>query len=200
MKSPDDVMRLEDLEGLLAAASEASNHRRFVIAGSLSALGAVVRPPRDMVMSRDLDFYPQLDPGRGFIEIASELGENSPFHQKNGFYADPISPKLLALPDGWESRLAPYSMPHGVVAFFMEPNDVAVGKLARGEDHDLRWIRAGLGCGALNADVIRQRIRTASTLSADECSRARLLLDEADQADDGSQDPDGTAIRPERTG
>ena len=46
-------------------ASEISNHRRFVIAGSLVATGAVVNPPAAMVMSRDLDFYPQLDPGRG---------------------------------------------------------------------------------------------------------------------------------------
>ena len=176
MKSTDDVMRLEDLEELLVAASQSSNHRRFVVAGSLSILGAVVTPPTDMAMSRDLDFYPQLDPGRGFLEIASDLGEGSPFHQQNGFYADPISPKLLALPAGWEGRLAPHSMRHGVVAFFMEPNDVAIGKLARGADHDIRWIRAGLACGALNAQVIADRLGSVDALSVEEARGVRSLL------------------------
>ena len=83
-------MSLDDVEELLFAASLASNHRRFVIGGSLTVIGAVVTPPREMAMSRDLDMHPELDPGRGFQEIAASLGENSTFHRSHGFYADPI--------------------------------------------------------------------------------------------------------------
>ena len=144
MKPIDAPMTLVDVELLLRHASEISNHRRFVIAGSLVACGAVVNPPPDMVMSRDLDFYPQLDPGRGFEEIAHQLGEGSPFHAQHGFYADPITPALLALPDDWQTRLAPISLAHGVVAFFIDPNDAAIGKLMRGNGQ-----RPALGaCGA----------------------------------------------------
>lgn len=70
-RCPDDACA--NVDPLLRRASEISNHRRFVIAGSLVACGAVVHPPVDMVMSRGLDFYSQLGPGRGFEEIARQL-------------------------------------------------------------------------------------------------------------------------------
>jgi hypothetical protein len=63
-------MTLEDIETLLVEAAKLSNHRNFVIAGSLSVLGAVMRPPQDMLMSRDVDLYTKLDPGRIIVEIA----------------------------------------------------------------------------------------------------------------------------------
>ena len=100
MKPGDAPMTLADVELLLRHAGEISNHRRFVIAGSLVACGAVVHPPADMVMSRDLDFYPQLDPGRGFEEIARMLGEGSPFHREHGFYADTIRTRSHKVPSG----------------------------------------------------------------------------------------------------
>jgi hypothetical protein len=177
MKSPDQPMTLEDLEVILLAAAKISNHRRFVIAGSLSSIGAVMYPPLDMAMSRDLDMYPQLDPERGFVEISRQLGEGSEFHSQNGFYADAITPKLLALPEGWESRLAPIPLRGGVIAIFMDPNDVAIGKLVRGEENDVRWIAAGLKEGILNADVILQRQATVITISPEESASAKALLD-----------------------
>lgn len=176
MKPAGDPMSLADIELLLQRASELSNHRRFVVAGSLVALGAVVRPPADMVMSRDLDFYPQLDPGRGFVEIAAQLGEGSDFHRQQGFYADPISPAILALPAGWEQRLAPVSLAGGVVAFFIDPNDAAVGKLMRGEENDIRWVRAGLAEGILNAAVIGTRARSVANAEPAEVDRLAAIL------------------------
>jgi hypothetical protein len=182
MKPAGEPMSLADIEFLLRRASEVSNHRRFVVAGSLVAAGAVVRPPADMVMSRDLDFYPQLDPGRGFVEIAAQLGEGSAFHRAHGFYADPISPALLAVPTGWEQRLAPVSLAGGVVAFFIDPNDAAIGKLMRGEDNDVRWVRAGLAEGILSAPVIRARARTVSNAESTELERLEMILDSLDGA------------------
>ena len=177
MKDASEPMKLEDIEKLLIAAAKASNHRRFIIAGSLSAIGAVMKPPVKMAMSRDLDLYPQLDPGRGFIEIAKELGEGSKFHIEHGYYADPITPKLLALPEGWESRLAPISLSGGVVAIFLDPNDVAIGKLVRSHENDLRWIEAGIAEGILNAEVILDRLRTVHTISVDEAAKVRSSLE-----------------------
>lgn len=171
-------MTLEDIEVLLIEASKVSNHRRFVIAGSLVAIGAVMSAPVEMVMSRDLDMYPQLDPERGFVEIVEKLGEGSDFHKEHGFYADPITPKLLALPEGWESRIAPISLKNGIVAMFLDPNDVAIGKLARGNENDLRWAHAGLREGILNGEVMAQRERTVSTLCAFESSKVKHFLEQ----------------------
>jgi hypothetical protein len=176
MKPAGESMTLEDLESLLVKASQISNHRRFVIAGSLSVIGAVVRPPAAMVMSRDLDFYPQLDPERGFIEIASQLGEGSPFHKAHGYYADPITPELLSLPGGWENRVAPISLRGGVVAMFLDPNDVAIGKLMRGHENDVRWLAAGLRERVLSWATVQQRMPSVHNASQEDHRLAEALL------------------------
>ena len=190
MKPASEPMTLGDVETLLVEASRISNHRRFVIAGSLAATGAVVQPPSDMVMSRDLDFYPQLDPGRGFEEISRQLGAGSIFQQMNGFYADPISPKILALPGGWETRLAQISMAGGIVAFFVDPNDIAISKMVRGNDNDLRWVRAGLAEGILNLEIMRARLTDVQHADANEVQAVRIALDDFD-SDARRLDDDG---------
>ena len=60
-------MTIEDIETLLVEAAKLSNHRNFVVAGSLSVLGAVMRPPAEMLISRDVDLYTKLDPDRVFV-------------------------------------------------------------------------------------------------------------------------------------
>lgn len=172
-------MRLDDIELVLVEASKICNHRSFVVAGSLSALGAVVVPPIDMVRSRDVDFYPMLDPERGFLEIAQKLGEDSAFSVEHGFFADPINPKILALPTGWESRLIPISLRSGVVAFFLNPADAAISKLVRSHDNDLRWVRAGLQEGIFDRDVLLARADDVPAASGEElrlCRRSIALL------------------------
>ena len=188
MKATNAPMTLADVEALLCLAAEISNHRRFVVAGSLVATGAMINPPDEMVMSRDLDFYPQLDPGRGFEEIARQLGEGSTFHQTNGFYADPITPALLALPQDWQTRLAPISLAGGVVAFFIDPNDAAISKLMRGADNDLRWTRAGLAEGILDAAVILARSRQVPLATAEEVATLQAHLQQVEHDHEADED------------
>ena len=158
MKNEQDPTTLEDVEKLLLQAALLTNHRHFVIGGSLCILGAVMHPPPSMVLSRDLDFYPKFDPGRGAIEIASQLSASSAFFDENGIYADPITPQLLSLPDGWETRLLQVPLKAGVVAWFIEPNDVVVGKLMRGEENDLRWTAAGIKEGVIDLEMVETRL------------------------------------------
>lgn len=171
-------MELADLEVMLDRAAKISNHRRFVVAGSLSVLGAVITPPARMVMSRDLDTYPQLDPGRGFEEIARQMGEHSEFARDHGYYVDPITPALLALPSSWESRLAPIMVGSGIVAFFIEPNDVAISKLARGNENDRVWVEEGLLAGIINIDVLRNRSHHVAALDARESAELRVRIED----------------------
>ena len=86
-------------------------------------------------------------------------------------------PHWLALPDGWQSRLAPISLAHGVVAFFIDPNDAAIGKLMRGNDNDVRWVRAGLAGGILDTDIISARGSQvpSATIGEADALQARLL-------------------------
>lgn len=175
MKDPASPMSLADVSLLLNAAAKISNHRHFVIGGSLAAIGAMLTSPIEMVMSRDVDLYPKFDPGRGFIEIAAQLSEGTDFAREHGFYADPISPSVMTLPRGWEGRLLQIPLENGVVAWFIDPNDAAVSKLVRGHANDERWIAAGLRAGILNAETICLRLAD-SPASADESQTARTVL------------------------
>ena len=152
-------MNLEQVRLILEEAARITNHRQFVVVGSLSALGALVHPPPRMVQSIDVDFFPKLDPDR-VSEINMQLGEDSEFARRHGYYADGVTPGILSAPAGWEARLVQVPFASGVIGWFLEPNDAAVAKLMRGDPHDIEWVRAGLAAGVLSAAVIEARIPT----------------------------------------
>jgi hypothetical protein len=143
---------------LLNEARAVTNHSHYVIIGSLSILGAAEEPPESMTVSVDVDLYPRDDPGRA-SDVASQLGLGSAFEEEHGFYADPVSPRLASLPEGWESRMIPIKFRSGVTAWFIEPNDAAVSKYVRSEPRDRAWIRSGLAAGILSMPTIEYRLQ-----------------------------------------
>jgi hypothetical protein len=165
------------LARLLRAARRLTRQREFVLIGSLCVLGAVPDPPARMIGSIDVDFYPRGDPGR-IDEIARELGEGSAFHLRHGIYADPVSPALASLPEGWEQRLIALPLGAEVVAWCLEPNDAAVSKYVRCEGRDREWCRAGLAHRILSGRVIRARFGVTHNVEPGEIERARDALAE----------------------
>lgn len=154
-------MQRKDIQQALEAACVVSNHHEFVIAGSLSVLGLLNTPPEKMSHSIDIDFYPLRDPGRA-SDIASVLGEDSDFHERNGYYLDAVSPDLPVLPDGWQDRMVKVELGQ-VTAYFLDVHDTAVSKYARGAENDYRWIEAGYEAGILSIDTIETRVRFSTT-------------------------------------
>jgi len=175
-------VELAHIERLLAEARRLSQHTEFVIVGSLSVLGVMgLRPiPARMLMSIDVDCYIRNDPGRTY-DLKPALGEGSRFELENGYYLDPVSPSLPTLPEAWEHRLVRVDFNSGVTAHFLDPNDAAVSKYARGEPRDREWIRAGLTEAILSAPVIASRFRQTTFLDESEAQAAkqRLAEDEA---------------------
>lgn len=177
-------MRREDIQVALEEASRISKQTEFVIAGSLSVLGFIDVPPELMAMSIDIDFYPLRNPGRAG-EIAQVLGEDSEFHERHGYYLDPVSPELPVLPGGWRDRLHEVRL-GAVTAFFLDVNDTAISKYARGFDNDYRWLDAGFEYSILNLNTIRARARfntqfplpedKAKTTNGIRCHEAALLF------------------------
>jgi hypothetical protein len=150
-------MRRKDIQQAFEAARALSNHHEFVVIGSLSVLGLLDAPPEAMSFSIDIDFYPLGDPGRA-TDIAEVLGENSEFHEQNGYYLDAVSPALPVLPDGWENRLV--KVPLGeTTAYFLDVHDTAVSKYARGAENDYRWLEAGYESKILNIETVSNRVR-----------------------------------------
>jgi len=170
---------LSNLEKLFEEARKLTGHTEFVIVGSLSALGLVqgkLIPPR-MLMSIDVDCFTRQDPGRIF-ELRQALGEGSAFEATHGYYLDPVSPYLPTLPVQWEFRLIRVPLKNGIMAFFLDPNDAAVSKYARGEPRDREWLRAGLAAGLLSAPIIESRMRDTTFLDEEERKRALSAFSE----------------------
>jgi hypothetical protein len=165
---------LKDLHRLFARASALSRETEFVVVGSHCALGV----PRDrelparMTMSIDVDAWTRNDPARIF-ELQAALGQGSAFELENGYYLDPVSPRLPTLPEGWESRLYKVKFDDGIVVHFLDPNDAAVSKYARAEPRDREWLQAGLAAGILSAPIIEYRMR--ETVFADDGERRRAM-------------------------
>lgn len=181
-------MKLADLATLFEEARRRTRHTEFVVVGSLSALGVLdpgAIPPR-MLMSIDVDCFTRNDPGRIF-ELNAALGQGSEFEAVHGFYLDPISPDLPTLPESWRHRLVRVPLPNGIVVFFLDPNDAAVSKYARGEPRDREWIRAGLEAGVLNAGVIASRFRETTFIDDDERDRALAALAQDQERSNGGQ-------------
>lgn len=171
-------MNLDALFHLLGEAARLSGHRDFVVIGSLSVLGLEegFAIPGAMTMSNDVDCYTRADPGRIF-DLAAALGENSPYHQQSGFYLDAVSPELPSLPEGWQDRLIKVER-EAVRAWFLDPNDAALSKYARGEPRDRRWIQAGILAGVVSMPVLVMRLRTTNFYDEEEARNARKLVDE----------------------
>jgi hypothetical protein len=172
-------VNLEQLDRLLGAIARAERVNDFVVIGSLSVLGLLrERPvPERMLMSVDVDAWVEPDPQRAF-DFVKAWGVDSPFDREHGYYFDPVSPKLPTFPDGWNGRTLALQLPSGVNVRFLDPNDAAVSKYARGDDKDREWIREGLRQSILSLVVIEYRFRETPFLDSTEHSRAKSALAE----------------------
>jgi len=170
-------VNFEQVQKLLDEIHKAHGVDRFVVMGSLSVLGLAPsrKIPEGMFVSNELDGYPELDPD-GRLEIAKRFGQGSAFELEHGYYFDPLSPSLPTLPHGWQDRLLEVRLPSGVQVKFLEPNDAAVSKYARGEQKDRQWIREGLAASILSAATIEYRFQSTPFLDQAEHERAKSAL------------------------
>lgn len=168
--------KLDLLFAALVHARKLIGHSEYVIAGSLSALAIEASGPLppEMAMSNDFDTYTRADPPR-IHDVAEALGKDSVFFEENDMYIDPISPKLLTLPEGWEDRMTLIER-DGIKAFFLEPNDAAISKYTRGAPNDERWIQAGIKAGLIDLEVVASRLKHTPFLDALEASQTRARV------------------------
>lgn len=171
-------MTLDQAFAILSRVQQKTGHRDLVVIGSNASLAfaATSGVRDDMTMSVDLDCYTKSDPDRIF-DVVEELGEGSPFHREHGVFLDAVSPHLPTLPEGWEMRLI-QERRGDISLWFLDPNDVAISKYARGEPRDRRWIRAGLRAGIVSLPRLRLLMRRTSFAGASEMAAAAAWLDE----------------------
>ena len=104
------------------------------------------------------------------------FGEDRVFHQRFGYHADIVRPKVAkTFPAGWEDRLAPLESVRGV--FCLEPHDMTAAKCLVGREKDRTQIAFLVGAGIVDPEIIGQRLSEVE-LGDGIVSKARVFLEE----------------------
>ena len=96
----------------------------------------------DIVRSAEVDLIAKDRSAR--TEWLNAIGQDSPFHEQFGYYADPVDEGTATLPAGWKGRLInlPAGDTEGVRGLCLEPHDLAIAKYVARREKDLAFNRA----------------------------------------------------------
>jgi hypothetical protein len=130
-------MKKQQLDHVLRAAGRITGEKRFLIIGSQSLHGKHPDLPDDIARSAEVDLI-----ATGHIERTewlNAIGQDSPFHETFGYYADPVDETTATLPKGWKRRLIALSPgdTEGVKGLCLDPHDLAIAKYVARREKDL---------------------------------------------------------------
>ena len=147
-------MKKLQVDHVLRAAGRITGEREFVIVGSQALHGAHPDLPDDIARSAEVDLIAGSRVDR--TEWLNVIGQDSPFHETFGYYADPVDERTAVLPDTWKQRLIPLGAGDtgGVTAYCLDPNDLAISKYVAGRPKDRVFTR----------ELARRRITSCTTL------------------------------------
>ncbi len=170
-------MRRDQLEHIVRASAQIAGDPEVVVFGSQAILcsydDAVL--PSEAIGSIEADITFFADETREKADaVTGAIGELSPFHESFGVYADGVEIGTATLPPDWRLRAVLFDTPmtkpgRGIC---LEPHDLAASKLVAFRDKDLRFVRALITEGLIDADVLVNRVQA---LPIDEDLRSRLL-------------------------
>jgi|SRR6185503_7762328 len=134
-------MKKHQLDHVLRAAGRITGEKQFVIIGSQSLHGKHPDLPDDIVQSAEVDLIAKGNVAR--TEWLNAIGQDSPFHEEFGYYADPVDEKTAILPTGWKGRLVnlPPGETEGVRGLCLDPHDLAIAKYVARREKDLEFNR-----------------------------------------------------------
>jgi hypothetical protein len=130
-------MKKQQLDHVLRAAGRITGEKQFVIIGSQSLHGSYPDLADDIVRSAEVDLIAKREHRR--TEWLNVIGQDSPFHEQFGYYADPVDENTAILPKGWKGRLVtlpPGDTEGGVKGLCLEPHDLAIAKYVAGLEKD----------------------------------------------------------------
>ncbi len=111
--------------------------------------------------------------GRGNGAAAQSL-----FHETHSVYAHLVGPETAKAPEGWEERLILIIGPgtEGATGWCLEPHDVVLAKLARGDANDRGFASVALAHGLVDVDTLRARLVQMPLSEHHKSYTARRLL------------------------
>ena len=136
-------MKKRHVDHVLRAAGRITGQKQFIIVGSQALHGKFPDAPDDLVRSAEVDLIASKNADR--TEWLDAIGQDSPFHESFGYYADPVDDgTTLRLPKGWKGRLVnlPEGDTEGVRGLCLDPHDLAIAKYIARREKDLEFNRA----------------------------------------------------------
>ncbi|MBA2673173.1 hypothetical protein [Ramlibacter sp.] len=97
-------MKRSEVEHVLRAAAAITQEHSFVVVGSQAILLAYPHAPEELLVSRELDLYPALNPGKADL-IDGAIGAMSSFDETFGYHADGVGPETAVMSSDWQSRM-----------------------------------------------------------------------------------------------
>jgi len=149
-------MKRSEAEHVLRAAAAITQEQSFVVVGSQAILFHFPHAPAELVVSRELDLYPALSPGKADL-IDGAIGAMSSFDETFGYHADGVGPETAVMPPDWESRRQLFYV-GDVTAICPEVHDLAVSKCVAARPKDADFIRALFRHQMIDIDVLLKRI------------------------------------------
>jgi hypothetical protein len=134
-------MKKQQLDHILRAAGRITGEKQFVIVGSQSLHGKHPDLADEIVHSAEVDLIAKGNADR--TEWLNVIGQDSPFHEEFGYYADPVDETTATLPSGWKGRLVnlPPGDTEGVRGLCLDPHDLAIAKYVARREKDAAFTR-----------------------------------------------------------
>lgn len=149
-------MQRDEIEHVLRAACAIAKENSFVLVGSQAVVLLLDSPPRELLVSAELDLYPALHPEKADL-IDGAIGALSAFHDAFGYHADGVGPETAMLPPDWMKR-AKLVYFNDVTAICPDLHDLAASKCAAAREKDAGFVRVLLRDRLIAIDVLLQRI------------------------------------------
>jgi hypothetical protein len=167
-------MKKRQLDHVLRAAGRITGEKAFVIVGSQALHGKYPDLADDIARSAEVDLIATRNTRR--TEWLNAIGQDSPFHQQFGYYADPVDQNTATLPKGWKQRLVPLAPgdTEGVAGLCLEPHDLAIAKYVARREKDLVFTRELARRGVTQKETLLARLDDTAVADA---VRARIRAD-----------------------
>lgn len=167
-------MNKQQLDHVLRAAGRITGETQFVIIGSQSLHGKHPNLADEILRSAEVDLIAKQDTRR--TEWLNAIGQDSPFHEMYGYYADPVDEHTATLPKGWKGRLVnlPPGDTDGVKGLCLDPHDLAIAKYVARREKDRIFTRELARRGIISRERL---VELVAKTPVDEETRERMRLD-----------------------
>lgn len=164
-------MKKRQLDHILRAAGRITGEKQFVIIGSQALHGKFPDLPDEIVRSAEVDLIAKQNSDR--TEWLNAIGQDSPFHESFGYYADPMDEGTAMLPKGWKGRLInlPPGETEGVGGLCLDPHDLAISKYVAAREKDLAFNKALVARGIVSRKMLLDLVMKTPV---DDATRERI--------------------------